>query len=406
LPPVVHVGGTNGKGSVIAFLAALLEAAGHSVHVYTSPHLVRFAERIRLSGEIMAEDDLAALLAEVEEVNRGDPITYFEITTAAAMLAFSRARADVLLLEVGLGGRLDATNVVARPLVTAITPVSIDHTGYLGEGLETIAAEKAGILKPGVPAVIGRQPAAAARVIAARAEAVGAPLSRHGEEWRAETSAEGWRYLAGGRALELPPPALVGAHQIDNAAMAMACLDAMPEFPVDADAIRRGLAGAVWPARLQRLDGNPLAAALHPEAELWLDGGHNAAAAEALAATLGAWTPRPLHLVLGMLDSKSVEEFLRPLAPLEPSVVGVAIPGEPASLSAEHIAATAAEAGLPARAADSVAAALRLIVEQCDSGTPPRVLICGSLYLAGRVLAGEDMGDVTPWTGTSRIPAA
>jgi dihydrofolate synthase/folylpolyglutamate synthase len=407
LPPVVHVGGTNGKGSVIAFLVAVLEAAGYAVHVYTSPHLVRFAERIRLAGRTIEEDALTALLAEVEAVNGGAPITGFEITTAAAMLSFSRAPADVLLLEVGLGGRLDATNVVERPLVSAISPVSIDHTVHLGKRLRAIAGEKAGILKAGVPAVIGRQTPVGARVIAARAEALAAPLSRYGTEWRAQAITDGWRYRSGDRVLTLPRPALAGAHQIDNAAMALACVDAMAGFDVDEVAILHGLANAAWPGRLQRLDGGPLGAALPPGSELWLDGGHNRAAAKALAATLAQWDgSRPLSLVIGMIEGKAPGDFLRPFAALAPNVIGVAVPDEEASLKADDIVAAAKTVGLTARPADDVGSALSTIAHEWQGNVPPRVLICGSLYLAGRVLAGEGLGAITPWSGTSRIPAA
>ncbi len=386
LPPVVHVTGTNGKGSVIAYMRACLEAAGHRVHAYTSPHLVRFAERIRLTGEVIEEDHLAALLAECEAVNRGQPITFFEVTTAAAFLAFSRAPADVLLLENGLGGRLDATNVVARPALCAITPVSIDHTQYLGEGLAAIAGEKAGILKRGVTAVIGRQPGEAAEVIAARAKALGVPLVRHGAEFGGEATADGFRYVSSDVTFELPRPALVGPHQIDNAATAVACLGQLSDLAVGADDLAEGLRAVRWPARLERLDRGPLVARVGSGWELWLDAGHNAAAGRALADAARAWRDRPLHLVVGMLNTKDPEGFLRPLANTAADVTCLAIPGEPASLSADETAVAARAAGLDARTAQSVEAAIEAIADTAPAG---RILICGSIYLVGQLLADD-----------------
>ncbi|MEX1204790.1 MAG: folylpolyglutamate synthase/dihydrofolate synthase family protein [Dongiaceae bacterium] len=389
LPPAVHVAGTNGKGSVIAFLRAMLEAAGRRVHVYTSPHLVRFNERVRLAGALIPEAELLALLEECEAVNGGVPITFFEITTAAAFLAFTRHPADVLLLETGLGGRLDATNMVARPLLTVLTPVSFDHMQHLGHSLAEIAGEKAGIMKPGVPAVIGRQPPEAAAVFEARARALAAPLSRYGHEWsvRLEDGTLLFRDGAGER--RLPLPGLAGAHQIDNAGLALACLPGLAGFGVDAAAMRRGLVRVEWPARLQRLVRGPLPAMLPAGWELWLDGGHNPAAGEAIAAMAAAWRAeapdRPLHLIFGMLDTKPPVEFLRPLAPHARSLRAVTIPGEHASLTAEESAAAARQAGIEAAAADGIAAALAGIV--AGTPAPARVLILGSLYLAGSVLA-------------------
>ena len=381
LPPVVHVAGTNGKGSVIAYMRAALEAAGHAVHAYTSPHLTRFHERIRIAGALIAEDRLAALLAECEAANRGAPITFFEITTAAAFLAFARAPADVLLLEVGLGGRLDATNVIARPALTVITPVSIDHTQYLGDDLATIAGEKAGILKPGVVAVIGPQEAAAAAVIAARAEAVGSPLVRYGDDFRAAPTPGGMRYAAGGDGLDLPRPALAGGHQIDNAAVAVACLGQLSGLEIEAAHIAQGLRDAAWPARLQRLVRGPLAEPLAAGWELWLDAGHNPHAGAALADAARDWAP--LHLVVGMLNSKDPRGFLRPLAAVAEDAQCVAIPGAQASLSSDDLTAAARAAGLSAESADSVAQAVGRIAQ----GAPGRILVCGSIYLAGKVLA-------------------
>jgi dihydrofolate synthase/folylpolyglutamate synthase len=385
LPPVVHVAGTNGKGSVIAYLRAMLEAAGRRVHVYTSPHLTRFHERIRLSGALIEEGELVGLLEECEAANGPSPITFFEITTAAAFLAFTRHPADILLLETGLGGRLDATNVVERPLLSVITPVSIDHTQFLGDTLEAIAAEKAGILKPGVPAVIGPQPAQARAVIEARAQARGTPLARAGSDWRFEATDRGFTFVDGGTRRDFDRPALPGAHQIENAAMAVAAAGRLGGFGLDDGALGRGLAEARWPGRLQILTAGPLPALLPDGWELWLDGGHNAAAGLALAAELGRRRDRPLHLVFGMMNSKAVRDFLAPLAPLVRSLHAVAIPGEPNSLSAEAAAGEAGAVGCSASPAPDVAAALARIAARADG--PGRVLICGSLYLAGRVLA-------------------
>ncbi len=412
---MVHVSGTNGKGSVIAHLAAILGAAGYRTHVYTSPHLIRFAERIRLADRTIDEDELAAVLSACERANGEAPITFFEITTAAAFVAFAERRADVLLLETGLGGRLDATNVIERPLLTAITPVAMDHMHYLGDDLATIAAEKAGILKAEVPVVIGRQPPAAARAIADRAKRVGAPMRPWGRAWRAQSHSGGMTYSAGRRRLELPTPALAGEHQIANAGMAIACLEAMAGFEVAPAAIHQGLLRVEWPGRLQRLGPGRLSRRLPPGAELWLDGGHNPGAGEALAATFRAWArddrargspPSPLYLVVGMLSSKQPTDFLAPLAPLSAGAFGIAIPDEGASLSAPEVTAGARAAGLAARPADSLGQALEAIAKACAGAPPPRVLICGSLYLAGKVLASEDFEVLTPRADTSRAPAA
>jgi dihydrofolate synthase/folylpolyglutamate synthase len=384
LPPVVHVAGTNGKGSVIAYLRAALEAAGHRVHVYTSPHLVRFHERIRVAGRLIEEEHLAALLAECETANAGAPITFFEITTAAAFLAFAREAADVLLLESGLGGRLDATNVIHRPTLCVITPVSIDHTQYLGAGLAAIAGEKAGILKPGITAVIGPQPREAADVIAARAASLGAPLVRHGADFGGEAVADGMRYTSAGETMALPRPALPGAHQIANAATAIACLGQLPAFAVGRAQIAAGLVGVEWPARLQRLRRGPLVAALPAGWELWLDAGHNPAAGAALADVARTWRDRSLHLVVGLLGSKDAVGFLRPFAGLAEYVACVAIPGEVASRPAAEVAAAATAVELSAMTAEGVNTAVAGIVSAAPA--PGRILICGSHYLVGKIL--------------------
>jgi dihydrofolate synthase/folylpolyglutamate synthase len=398
LPPAVHVAGTNGKGSTLAFLRAMLEAQGYRVHVYTSPHLVRFHERIRLGGELIAEDDLIALLEEAERANGEDPITYFEITTCAAFLAFARQPADVLLLETGLGGRLDATNVLERPALTAITPIGMDHMQFLGDTVQAIAGEKAGILKPGTPAVLAPQKPAAASVLQARAAELGAPTFAHGTEWtyRAHTGGQGFHYSGGRLSGDWPAPSLLGPYQIANAAMALACAERLDGFPVDADAARTGLARAHWPGRMQRLAGGTLARRLPDRWELWLDGGHNADAGQVLAAAVDAWqadpgAARPLHVVFGMINSKQPVEFLTPLVPRAASLTAVAIPGEEASHTAAESAAFARAAGASrVREAGCVPSALDALAREHADGPPARVLICGSLYLAGKVLALDE----------------
>ncbi len=361
LPLTIHVAGTNGKGSTVAFMRAMLEAAGRRVHAYTSPHLVRFNERIVVAGKMLSDGELLALLEECERANGGQPITFFEITTAAAFLAFSRASADVLLLEVGLGGRLDTTNTVERPAVTAIAPVARDHTQFLGETLAEIAAEKAGIIKPGVPLALAPQEAEARAVILAKAAEAGAPVH---DDWRVS---EGVYH---GRRLTLPLPALglAGAHQAGNAGLALACLEG---FGLPEEAMVHGLETAHWPARLQRL-------ALAPE--IWLDGGHNPAAGQVLAEWLAGRAER-FDLVVGMLDTKDRDRFLAALAPHVGQTVTVPVPGSAASVPAEALAETARAAGMEAAAAPGVEAALERL-----GGVRP-VLIAGSLYLAGAVLA-------------------
>jgi dihydrofolate synthase / folylpolyglutamate synthase len=384
LPPVVHVAGTNGKGSTIATLRACLEAGGYRVHAYTSPHLVRFHERIRLTGQLIEEGALIALLEECERANDGAPITYFEITTAAAFLAFIRTPADILLLETGLGGRLDATNVIGRPAVTAITPISLDHQAFLGDTVAKIAGEKAGILKAGAPAVIGPQPLEAEAVIKARASGLGAPLLRWQREWCCETAGNGMRFSGEHWRLDLPRPSLLGAHQIANAGVAIACLEQLQAFPVSSDAVAKGLLHIEWPARLQRLTRGPLVEMMPAEWEVWLDGGHNPGAGMILADVVANWRDRPLYLVVGMMNTKDAAGFLAPLAPYAKELAGVTIPGEENPLPAEVIAASAGSVGVPATSGASVDAALARFISESTRG---RVLICGSLHFAGTVLA-------------------
>jgi len=346
---------------------------------------VRFNERIVLAGAVIEDAALTALLDRCERANDGQPITFFEITTAAAFLGFAETPADIVLLEVGLGGRLDATNLVERPALCAITPVSLDHQHYLGDTVAAIAGEKAGILKPHVPAVIGPQPDDAAAVIAARAAALGATLFRHGADWSVESLSNGFVYRDARRRLDLPPPGLLGWHQIANAGTAVACMVQLADrFPLSDNAIAEGVRQVRWPARLQRLTRGPLVDSLPQGIELWLDGGHNPSAGAALARTVAAWDDRPLRLVLGMLDTKDPAAFLRPLAPYLRGVRTVAVPGEAHALPPERLAALARDAGIEAEPAPSVTEAVAGLVA---AGAPVRILICGSLYLAGSVLA-------------------
>jgi dihydrofolate synthase / folylpolyglutamate synthase len=392
LAPVVHVAGTNGKGSLIAFLRAMLVAAGRRVQVYTSPHLVRFHERIRLTTGLIDEATLIALLERCEAVNGPEAITFFEVTTAAAFLAFAEEAAgevgaDVLLLEVGLGGRLDATNVVDRPRLSVITPVALDHQHFLGTTIEAIAGEKAGIMKPGVTCVVGEQDPKTLAVLERHARKLEAPLFVCGRDWTFAPTATGFRYEDANGVRDLPKPSLLGAHQVANAAVAVACAAQLPEFELDDDAISAGITKATWPARLQRLTRGPLVEALPEGWELWLDGGHNPAAGVALAETLKDWHDRPLDLIYGMLDTKVAGGYLEALAPHVHSLKAVRIPGEAASLSAETAAGHATAAGIDATPAGSVMEALRAVV--AAGGKAGRILICGSLYLAGHIL-GEN----------------
>ena len=379
LPPVIHIAGTNGKGSTQAMIRAGLEAMGKSVHAYTSPHLARFHERIRVAGSLIDEDDLTKVLDECYAANGGESITYFEITTCAALLAFARTRADYTLLEVGLGGRLDATNVVETPLLTIITPVSVDHQQYLGDTLAEIAGEKAGIIKRHVPCVVGPQDDAGLDVIEAVAARNAAPLLAYGQHWHAGAEAGRMIYQDERGLLDLPRPNLPGDHQIMNAGAALA---ALRHLGADDAACEAAVTQAYWPARMQRLKTGPLAD-IAGQAELWLDGGHNPAAGDAIAAVLAQGPKRPTHLICGMLNTKDIGGYLRPLASHATTLHAVSIPGETATLPAADTAAAARKVGMDAFEAPSVAQALRDIVA---SDPTARVLICGSLYLAGGVL--------------------
>lgn len=381
VPPVIHIAGTNGKGSTQAMVRAGLEAAGHKVHAYTSPHLARFHERIRLAGTLISEADLTALLDECYAKNGADDITYFEITTCAALLAFARTPADFTLLEVGLGGRLDATNVIDRPELTIITPVSMDHEAFLGTTIAAIAGEKAGIIKRGVPCIIGPQSESGLDVMEARAAQCGAPVLAYGQHWHSGPERDGMIYQDELGLLDLPLPILPGLHQIQNAGIALA---ALRHLGCDEAACTAGLTQAVWPARMQRLRSGALANLANASgAELWLDGGHNPAAGAALALVLRSLPKRPTHMICGMLNTKDVDGYLAPLAEVAISLTGVSIPGEANTLPADQTAQAARHVGLAGRTADTVTEALQAILADDPHA---RVLICGSLYLAGAIL--------------------
>jgi dihydrofolate synthase / folylpolyglutamate synthase len=395
LPPVIHVAGTNGKGSTIAFMRAVLEAAGLRVHVYTSPHLVRFNERFRLGaegeGRLVSDEELAGAFNECERVNAGAPITVFEITTAAGLLLFSRHPADVMLLEVGMGGRLDATNVVDRLLAAVITPVSFDHVEHLGDTVGKIAAEKAGILKPSVPAIVAAQPREALLAIERQAARVKAPIRIAGEDWTATEERGRLVYQDDAGLLDLPAPRLYGRHQFENAGVAIAALRAVGSLKLTPAAFEAGIAKADWPARMQRLSQGRLAALTPPGGELWLDGGHNADGGRAVAnalADLEERVSRPLVLIVGMLSTKDCESFLRNFAGLAHRIVAVSIPHQDKSFSADTIAAVAHDVGIPAQMSTDLEGALAAI-NRFDLDPAPRILITGSLYLAGAVLAAN-----------------
>jgi dihydrofolate synthase/folylpolyglutamate synthase len=381
LPPVFHIAGTNGKGSTCAFLRAALEAAGHKVHAFTSPHLVRFNERIRIAGTLIEDDELARLLTEVLDASGGIEPSFFEVATAVALLAFARAPADACLLEVGLGGRLDATNVVDRPLVTAIANLALDHQQFLGNRLPAIAAEKAGIAKAGVPLVTQLYPPAIGGRIAAIAHEVGAPWLPRGGVWDAIAGRGKLHYRDEQGALDLPLPGLPGRHQAMNAALAVAMLRHQNALRLPTSALNAAMGWADWPARLQHLAPGPLVGTR----EVWLDGGHNPSAARQIA----AWARhafgggKPLHIVFASLASKDPPRMLQPFAGVATFVHTVPI-GDHASFAPGELADMAGELGIPAQPHDSVDEAVAAVPDDA------RVLIFGSLYLAGEVLAAND----------------
>ncbi len=379
LPPVIHVAGTNGKGSTQAMIRAGLEAEGKRVHAYTSPHLARFHERIRLAGELISEAALTEVLDRAYKANGSDPITYFEITTVAAIMAFAETPADYTLLEVGLGGRLDATNVIAKPALTIITPVDLDHQQYLGDTLAAIAGEKAGIIKRGVPCVVGPQLDEGLEVIEKVAARLGAPVFAYGQHYHVGTERGRLIYQDERGLLDLPLPNLPGPHQIQNAGGAIAALRVLG---FGEEACEAAVTKAFWPARMQHMKTGRLVDLAKP-AELWLDGGHNPHAGRALAETLKALPDRPIHLICGMLNTKDIGGYLRPLAKIAKSLTALSIPGEMNTLPADVTAEEARKAGFEATTAASVDEAITAITAKDPNA---RILICGSLYLAGHVL--------------------
>jgi dihydrofolate synthase / folylpolyglutamate synthase len=383
LPPVIHVAGTNAKGSTIAYLRAMLEAAGKRVHVYTSPHLVHFNERIRLAGRLVSTRRINDALEEVERINAGNPITQFEITTSAALMLFAQAPADYLLLEVGLGGDFDSTNVVDHPLGTIITPVDLDHQKWLGHSIGEIASHKAGILKRGAPAVIGRQRAEGLEAIERAAAKLNVTPFVQGRDYDGYAQDGRLVYQDQDGLLDLPPPALVGHHQYDNAALAIAAVRHF-ELPVSEAGIAEGLRTVSWPARIQPLKGR-LRDRLPDSSELWLDGAHNAHGAAALALSLeqmNAVRPKPLVLILGMMNTREPRDFLEPFKRLNPRVLTLSIPGEENAHKAGYIAAEARKAGLEAQPFRALGQA----IDAAAAMHGARVVICGSLYLGGYVL--------------------
>ncbi|WP_315836407.1 folylpolyglutamate synthase/dihydrofolate synthase family protein [Bradyrhizobium prioriisuperbiae] len=393
LPPVIHVAGTNGKGSTVAYLRAILEAAGLRVHVYTSPHLVRINERFRLGqvggGVLVTDDQLRAALAHCEEVNGGDPITIFEMETAAALTLFAQHPADAVLLEVGLGGRLDATNVIEAPAVSVITPIGIDHQDFLGDTLLKIAAEKAGIIKKRVPVVCAEQGPEAAAVIESQASRARAPLHAAGQEWHVNVERGRLVYQDERGLLDLSAPRLFGRHQFDNAGLAIAALRATDVFKIDPAAFEAGIARAEWPARMQRLTTGALVAAAPVHCEIWLDGGHNIDGGRVVAAALGDLeerVSRPLVVIAGMMGNKDARGFLANFAGLTRHIIAVAIPDQDNGMPVDVLTDAARHLGMRVESAVSVEAALRVIARLAYE-VPPRILITGSLYLAGHVLA-------------------
>jgi len=398
LPPVIHVAGTNGKGSVCAFSRAMLEAQGLKVHVHTSPHLVRFHERIRIGGKLISEEALVSLLEEVEQVNAGRAITFFEITAAAMFLAFSRHPADATVLEVGLGGTYDATNVVPNPVMTVIQPVGLDHREFLGDDLAGIAREKAGIIKTGVPLVVGPQSEITRQVILNQADRMGVPVFAFGQDFASRQEHGRMVYEDEVGLLDLPLPRLTGRHQIENAGVAIAALrhaarNGKPLGWGQEAAVERGLSTVEWPGRLQRLHKGPLVEAAPKGAEVWLDGGHNPHGAEAVSramADMEEHGERPLYLICGMLANKDALGYLRAFDGLARHVVTVAIPGEASSLGAGALYDIARRAGIDSAPAEDLDDAMLQVMAwtRLDAqDMPPRILICGSLYLAGKVLA-------------------
>jgi dihydrofolate synthase/folylpolyglutamate synthase len=396
VPPVVHIAGTNGKGSTVAFLRAILEAAGYRVHAFISPHLRTFHERILLANGTtaapIAEDALVDVLSRAEKANGDAPVTFFEITCAAALLAYAEYPADVLILETGLGGRLDATNVFEQPLATVITPISVDHTSFLGNSLKEIAGEKAGIIKPGVPCVVARQEEEAFNVIAAAAVRK-APLFAAGIDWDVYKQHGRLVFQDANGLIDLPPPRLAGGHQVQNAGLALATARLLKSYKLTEEHFARGLTSAAWRARLERLGPGALYEIAPPGAEIWVDGGHNPGAGEVLSralADLEDRVPCPLHLIVGMMSTKDASGFLSHFKGLTEFVATIGIPGQPNAYTAEELASMARHSGLFAEPAASLKDAFAL--SKGLARGPVRVLITGSLYLAGHILDAHEHG--------------
>ena len=397
LPPVIHIAGTNGKGSTLAYLNALLAAVDKTAHSFISPHLVSFHERIRLAHENgsadITEEQLVDVLKRAEAGNKGEPITFFEITMVAAFLAFSEHHADYLVLETGLGGRFDATNVVENPVLTIITPISMDHMDFLGSSLAEIASEKAGIMKRGVPCIVGPQPPEVLSVLSQQAAELDVPLSVAGVDFKAYEQLGRLIYEDEARLLALPLPRLVGSHQISNAGVSVAAALRLPDFKPTQEQMEKAMRQVSWPARLQLLETEKLVGdiAINSDSEIWLDGGHNKAAAEVLAASMAdleEQLPRPLHLVIGMMKRKNAAEFLQVFEGLCEMVFTVPVPGTDNGWSADELAEVAKGQGLRAMDCQNVLEALEASGERARNlgDEPVRILICGSLYLAGHVL--------------------
>lgn len=395
LAPVIHVAGTNGKGSTIAYLRAIMEAAGLRVHAYTSPSLVRINERYRLGrrgrGALVSDDELYATLERCERANAREPITIFEIETAAALCLFAQHPADVVLLEVGLGGRLDATNVIEKPLASVIAPISMDHTEFLGETVSTIAREKAGIIKRNVPAICAEQPPEAMAVIEQQASRMKAPLHAAGQEWHVNVERGRLVYQDDRGLMDLAAPRLFGRHQFENAGLAIATLRAQDSFRIEPTAFEAGMVNAEWPARMQRLASGELLSQAPHGCEIWLDGGHNAAGGRVAAAALGDLeerVSRPLVLIVGMMGNKDAGAFLANFGGLTRHIIAMQIPNREGSMPPDRLAEAARQLGMRVETAASVEAALSLVARLAYEA-PPRILITGSLYLAGHVLAAN-----------------
>ena len=402
LPPVIHIAGTNGKGSTLAITRAIMEAAGLQVHCYTSPHLVKFHERIRVAGELISEVALSALLEECEQANGSEQITFFEITTAAAFLAFSRTPADYLILEVGLGGRLDATNVIDHPAVTVITSIGLDHQQYLGDTIEEIAREKAGILKHGTIGIVGAQSPNVRDEIEAVATKIGAPLKIANQDWQSFTQYGRMVFQDQDGLLDLPLPALQGPHQIDNAGNAIAAVRALKDGRITDAAVEAGMLNVSWPARMQRLVNGHLNELVPLDTELWLDGGHNGPAGVVLAQTLrdlNAKNPRPLIMIWGMLNTKHPGAFIANFKGVAESVIAIDIPGEINTIAADELGEIAKQNGIASDSATSLEKALEQVAVLHPA---PRIVICGSLYLAGHVLAAQSGETMSALSGAAK----